>query len=233
MRYLVGVLLVLLMGAGPMSAPAFSQARGRGTVSLSAAQSRPLGALGRHISFGYGITGALTLPIDRAGRLSIRAEVGEMEYGHESQRTAFSETVGDRVEVRVRTTNFVVPITLGLQGELPVGPASVYLNGGLGAQAFYTDSRVEPTTGGAALASSVNQSDVTLGWSLGAGFSVPVYRGARLVSVDLGAQYHGGGTASYLAPGSIVDLPGGGIRISPMESRTNMLAVRVGVRVGL
>lgn len=233
MRYLTGILLILSLGTGPMSAPLSAQARGRATVSLSAVQSRPLGALGRHISFGYGITGALTLPIDRAGRLSFRAEIGEMEYGHESQRTAFSETVGDRVEVMVRTTNAVVPIALGLQGELPIGPVSVYLHGGVGAQAFYTDSRVEPTAGGTPLVSSVNQSDVTLGWSLGTGLSVPVYRRARVVSLDLGAQYHGGGTASYLAPGSIVDLPNGGVRITPMESRTNMLSVRIGVRVGL
>ncbi|MCL4866229.1 MAG: hypothetical protein KJZ47_10070, partial [Gemmatimonadales bacterium] len=82
-----------------MSSPAFPQARGRGTVSLAAVQSRPLGALGRNISFGYGISGALTLPLVRSGWLSVRAEVGEMEYGHESERTAFSETVGDRVEV--------------------------------------------------------------------------------------------------------------------------------------
>lgn len=216
-----------------MSSPALSQARARPTVSLSAAQSRPLGALGRNISFGYGITGALTLPLVRSGWLSFRAEVGEMEYGHESQRTAFSETVGERVQVMVRTTNAVVPITLGLHGELPVGPVAVYLNGGLGAQAFYTDSRVEPTAGGVPLISSVNHSDVTLGWSLGAGFSVPVYRGARLISVDVGAQYHGGGTASYLAPGSIVDLPNEPARITPMESRASMLAVRMGVRVGL
>lgn len=216
-----------------MSSPAFPQARGRGTVSLAAVQSRPLGALGRNISFGYEISGALTLPLVRSGWLSVRAEVGEMAYGHESERTAFSETVGDRVEVMVRTTNAVVPITLGLQGEFPVGPLALYLNGGLGAQAFYTDSRVEPTAGGSPLVSSVNHSDLTLGWSLGAGFSVPVYRGTRLVSVDVGTQYHGGGTASYLAPGSIEDLPNGRVAITPMESRTNMLAVRVGVRVGL
>jgi opacity protein-like surface antigen len=179
------------------------------------------------------MVGALLVPLDRAGRLSIRVEVGEMVYGNESKRTAFSETVGDRVEVKVRTTNAVVPIMLGLQGELPLGPVSLYMNGGLGAQAFYTESRVEPFASGSALASDVNQSDVTLGWSVGAGLSVPVYSGTRLVSVDAGAQYHGGGTARYLAPGSFVDLPNGGIRITSMESRTNMLAVRIGVRVGL
>lgn len=233
MRYLTGIMLILSMSAGPMSTPVFAQANGRGTVSLSVVQSRPLGALGRNISSGYGITGALTLPIESTGRLSIRAEIGEMSYGHESQRTAFSETVGDRVAVMVRTTNAVVPISLGLQGELPVGPLAVYLNGGVGAQVFYTDSRVEPNAGGSALISSVNQSDFTLGWSVGGGFSVPVYSGARLVSVDLGAQYHGGGRARYLASGSMVDLPNGGVRITPMESRTNMLAVRMGVRVGL
>jgi opacity protein-like surface antigen len=202
-------------------------------VSLSAVQARPLGALGRNISLGYGLTGALTLPLDRAGRLSVRAEVGEVVYGNESQRTAFSETVGDRVDVRARTTNAVVPIMLGLQADLPVGPVSLYVNGGIGAKAFYTESRVEPTNRRDALASTVNQSDFTLGWSVGSGLSVPVHSRARLVSVDVGVQYHGGGTARYLAPGSFVDLPDGGTRFNAMESGTNLLTVRVGVRVGL
>lgn len=233
MRYVVGTLAVLSVGAGPMSAPASAQTRARATASLSAVQGRPLGALGRNISTGYGITGALILPIDRAGRLSVRAEIGEIVYGSESERTTFSERVGDRVQVTVRTTNAVVPIALGLQGELPLGPMSIYLNGGIAAQAFYTESRVEPTNRLDANASTVNQSDGTLGWSVGGGFSVPVYNRARLVSADLGAQYHGGGTARYLAPGSFVDRPNGGVTITSMQSRIAMLTVRAGVRVGL
>lgn len=233
MRYIVGVMFVLSIGAGPMSLPAFSQARGRSTVSLAAVQNRPLGALGHNISFGYGITGALTIPLDRSGRLSIRAEVGEMEYGHESRRTAFSETVGDRVEVMVRTTNAVVPITLGLQGELSFGPLAVYAHGGIAAQAFYTTTRIEPTAGGYPLVSSVNQSDLAFGWNLGSGVSIPVHTGTRQVLLDFGAQYIAGGRASYLAPGSIVDHPDGQVTITPLESRTPMLAIRAGVRIGL
>jgi hypothetical protein len=36
-----------------------------------------------------------------------------------------------------------------------------------------------------------------------------------------------------LAPGSIVDLPGGKVRISPMESATHLVVVRFGARIGL
>lgn len=197
MRYIPGIMLVLSIGAGPMPAPVFAQARGQSTISLAAVQSRPLGALGRNIRFGYGITGALTVPLDQAGRLSIRAEVGEMEYGHESQRTAFSETVGDRVEVMIRTSNAVVPIALGIQGEMPVGPLAVYVHGGVGAQAFYTTTRVEPTAGGVPLISSANHSDVTFGWNVGSGVSIPVCNGTCQVRLDLGAQYLAGGTATY------------------------------------
>lgn len=212
---------------------AFPQARGRGAVSLSAVQTRPLGALGRNIGFGYGISAAFLLPLDRSGLLSLRAEIGESEYGHETRRTAFSESVGDRVEVKVRTSNAVVPVSLGLQGNLAAGSVSMYLHGGVGAMAFYTASRVEPMAGGMPLASTVNQSDVALTWNVGGGFSLPLSNGPRLLLLDVGAQYIGGGKASYLAPGSIVDLPNGHIAITPMESNTHLLAVHLGVRVGL
>lgn len=233
MRYIVRVMLVLSIGAGPMSLPAFAQARGRATISLAAAQSRPLGALGRNLGVGYGITGALTIPLERSGRLSIRAELGEMEYGRESQRTAFSETVGGRVEVMVRTTNAVVPISLGIQGELPFGPLAVYAHGGVAAQVFYTATRIEPTAGGYSLVSSINQSDITFGWNLGSGVSVPLHSSARQVRLDLGVQYIAGGRASYLVPGSIVDHPDGRITVTPLESRAPMLAIRAGIRIGL
>jgi hypothetical protein len=50
--------------------------------------------------------------------------------------------------------------------------------------------------------------------------------------LDIGAQYVDGGNAEYLAPGSIVDLPGGEISIAPMESSTHLVALRLGVRIG-
>ena len=37
----------------------------------------------------------------------------------------------------------------------------------------------------------------------------------------------------YLAPGSIIDLQGGEVRISSLESTTHLVMLRVGARIGL
>ena len=107
----------------------------RSSGSVSLIQTRPQGAFGKNIGFGYGVNGAYLLRLDRAGIVSIRADVGVVEYGNESKRVAFSETVGGRVQVNVRTTHYIVPMSIGPQLTWPVGLVRPYINAGLGGQA--------------------------------------------------------------------------------------------------
>ena len=226
-------LVVVSANSQPLSAQDASPPRARPAVSVSLAATRPVGELGRNIGSGYGAAAAFLLPITRSGSLSLRADVGVSQYGSESRRTAFSESVGDRVEVKVRTTNNYVPASVGLQLTLPAGPVLPYVNAGVGMHAFYTESSVEPTTWGQALASTVNQSDLAAAWTFGGGVYIPVHVAGARAQLDLSAQYVQGGRAMYLAPGSITDLPGGHISVTPMESGTRLVALRVGARFGL
>jgi hypothetical protein len=203
-----------------------------GAFGVSLVQTRPVGALGSNIGFGYGVAGTFVLPLDRAGVLSLRAGVGASQYGSDTDRTAFSETVGGRVEVDVRTSNIVAPADVGLELTLPAGPVRPYVNTGAALLWFFTESSVEPTSGVGTLATTVNQSDLALGWTFGGGFYVPLRSGARNVMLDIGGQFVRGGNARYLAPGSISDLPNGEISIEPMESSTHLVTLRLGVRFG-
>lgn len=229
----VAVLAASLGGVGAAGVEAQVGGRAHRTLSVSFTQTRPVGELGANIGSGYGVVGAFLLPFDRDGMLSLRLEVGAAEYGHETKRTAFSESVGGRVEVNVRTTNSVVPGSVGLQLAAPSGLIRPYVNSGLGVVAFYTDSRVEPTSGGEPLASMVNQWDAALAWTVGGGLYVPLTKGPRNVLLDISVQYVRGGRAQYLAPGSIVDLPDGRVTITPMESGARILALRLGASFGL
>lgn len=224
---------LLAVSGRPASAQDVLPMRAPAGVSLAVAQIRPVGALGRNIGNGYGLEAALVLPLDRAGVLSFRADIGVSEYGNKSRRSAFSESVGGRVQVNVRTVNTIIPGSIGLQLAAPGGPIRPYVHTGVGAQLFYTESSVAPTSGGTLLASTVNQSDIAMAWSVGAGFLVPFRAGAVRVLLDLGARYSQGGRAEYMAPGGIVDLPDGQIAVSPMESTTNVVVVRLGARIGL
>jgi hypothetical protein len=212
----------------------------RSTVSVSLIQTRPQGALAENVGLGYGLNGAYLFRLDRAGVFSIRADVGVVEYGDESQRTALSGTVGGRVQVNVRTTNYIVPMSVGPQIMWPTGLIRPYVNAGIGGQAFFTESRVDNVANGSsvgpAIAYTTNQSDFVASWVVGGGIYAPISAGKAgqsRVLLDLGVQYVNGGNARYLAPGSIVDLPNGEARITASSSTTHLVVVRAGLRIGL
>jgi opacity protein-like surface antigen len=217
----------------PAAAQTTPQDGVRSSVAISLTQTRPMGALGANIGSGYGAFGAFLFPLDRRGLVSLRADLGIAEYGKDARRTPFSETVGGRVEVDVRTTNSVVPGSVGLQLTPSLGPVEPYVNVGFGAQAFLTESRVEPTDGGSVIASTTNHSDYAFAWTLGGGVYVPLTSRLPNVQLDVSVQYFQGARAEYLAPGSITDLAGGRIEMLPMESTTHLLALRIGARIGL
>ena len=204
----------------------------RSSVSVAVTQTRPMGTLGDNIGLGYGVSGAYLFSVDSRGILSLRADVAAVQYGNESKRSAFSETVGDRVQVRTRTSNYIFPMTIGPQLAWPTGPVRPYVNAGVGAQAFVTESDVEGVDDRLVVARSTNLSDATLAWVAGGGITVPIVRRATRAQLDVSMQYIGGGRARYLAPGSIVDLDGGEVRITSLESTTHLVMVRVGARIG-
>jgi hypothetical protein len=205
----------------------------RSSASITVVQSRPQGAFGRNVGLGYGLDGAYLLRLDDAGIWSIRANVGVVSYGNESRRTALSESVGGRVLVDVKTSNYIMPMSVGPQLTWPSGSFRPYVNAGLGGQAFFTESRVESTGDLVSFASTTNHSAFAASWVAGGGVYMPVYSGKTKVELDLGVQYVGGARARYLAAGSITDLPGAQISVKPLESATHLMIVRFGARIGL
>jgi len=199
---------------------------------FSVIQSRPAGQFGDNIGLGYGGTAAYLFSLDKAGILSLRADVGFIDYGSESKRVPLSSTIGGRIQVKVSTNNFIVPVSIGPQLTWPRGSVRPYVNAGFGGQFFFTESSVDGTNDGSSDFSTTNQHDATKSWVAGGGVYVPLYSRKVNVMLDAGVQYFTGGHAQYLRPGSIVDLPNSQIQVNPLESDTHMLVVRVGVRVG-
>lgn len=205
----------------------------RSSGDFAFVQSRPTGTLGDNIGLGYGFNAAYLFQLDRAGWVALRADLGFLQYGNESKQVPLSPTVGGRIQVRVSTDNNIVPLTLGLQVMSPRGSVRPYANAGLGGQFFYTQSHVDGLDDNQDFARTTNQWDKTGTWVAGGGLYVPLYQRGVKVNLDLGAQYVNGGRAQYLKPGSIQDLPDAQIKITPMESETHMVLVRLGVRIGI
>jgi hypothetical protein len=204
----------------------------RSTGGISFIQSRPIGAFARNVGFGYGASGAYFLRLDHEGFLSLRTDAGVIDYGHESKRVPLSPTIGGRIQVTVVTSNYIVPVSVGPQVAWPRGFVRPYVNAGVSAQFFFTDSRVDGSDGELDFASTTNQHDWTPAWVAGGGVLVPLAERSVKVLLDAGVQWYGGGHARYLRPGSIQDLPNSQILINPLDSDTHMALVRIGVRIG-
>lgn len=199
---------------------------------FSIIQSRPAGQFGDNVGLGYGGNAAYLFSLDRAGILSLRTDVGFIDYGSESKRVPLSSTIGGRIQVKVSTNNFIVPVSIGPQLTWPRGSVRPYVNAGFGGQFFFTESSVDGANDAYTDLSTTNQHDGTKSWVVGGGVYLPLYSRRVNVMLDAGVQYFTGGHARYLRPGSIVDLPDAQIQINPLESDTHMMVVRVGVRVG-
>jgi len=210
------------------SKPSEFELRSSGTITFI--QSRPQGVLGDNIPRGYGVDGAYFFRLDKRGAFSVRFGGGIVDYGHEAQHVPLSPTIG-RVQVKVKTTNYLSQLTIGPQFTWPRGLIRPYLNAGIGTQVFFTESNVEDLgDDDSSDLSTTNQSDWTSAWTLGTGVYVPISRG---LSLDAGVQFVHGGRAQYLKPGSIRDF-GNQILITPLESAdTRVALVRLGLRIGL
>jgi len=154
-------------------------------------QSRPMGAFSKNIGFGYGGSGTYVFRLDDTGAFSLRADAGFLGYGYESFRAPLSPTIGGRIEVKVSTTNYLVPLSIGPQIAWPRGMFRPYANAGFATQIFFTESGVEGTSDGGDFASTTNQSDWTAAWVLGGGVYMPVYDRKTFVAIDIGVQYKG------------------------------------------
>jgi hypothetical protein len=238
-RSSLGVALAATLTATPAGAqltyatsdslPPFAR---RASASLGVVQMRPQGDFNHNIDFGYGLNGTGLLRLDRLGIVHLRLDLGFAQYGSETKRVPLSETVGGRVLVDVVTNNSMFVGGIGPHLMIPRGPVRPYVHGAAGFAAFATSTRVEDTDNSEdSHFSTNNHDDGTFSWSMGTGVLIPVRYGRTHVDIDLGMTYYTGGEASYLRPGSIRDLPGGAIQITPMRSKTDFALWRIGVRL--
>ena len=196
---------------------------------LSIAQ--PVGEFKNYINAAVGLNFNLVQQLDPQGALAIRVDGGYLIYGDETKSAALSPTLG-RIRVDVNTTNNIAALSVGPQLMVPNGTFRPYVNGAVGVSYFFTESSIKGSDS-PDFASTTNYDDATFAWSAGAGLYIPVRRGARPISIDLGARYYGNGQARYLKEGSITEDGQGNIYFDPIRSNTNMITYQIGVTFGV
>ncbi len=196
--------------------------------------AQPRGEFADYVNVGIGIGGFFRAGLDRHGILSLRADLGFMTYGRETQRIPLSETVGTLIEADLTTSNNIVVVGLGPEVAIPVGPARLYGVGSAGYTYFHTDSELEGTRQDQEpLFRTRNHSDGGFAWSGGGGLQVQVSGGRTPILVDLGATYHANGRREYVTRDGIIADAEGRPDIETTRSDADFLVWRLGVSVGL
>lgn len=227
------LLLLLPLPAFAQQAGAFEPGPPRLWAGGSLLVAQPTGELADHIDTGFGIAGALAVRLDRAGMVGLRLEGGLDIYGSETFRVPLSNTIGGRIMVDVTTNNNIAYFGLGPQLMLPSDGIRPYIAGTVGLSYFHTTSSVKGDDSSESFASDTNHSDTVFAWGGSGGLYIPLSRGRTPIHLDLGARYHGNGSASYLTKGSIQDNEDGTIDYDPIRSQANLVSYHIGVMIGI
>ena len=187
-----------------------------------------------YVNSGWGGAGHFLWAVDETGIFALRLEGGLLSYGHETKRGGCITDIfgGCRVLVDVTTSNNIVFLGIGPQLMVPNGRFHPYVNGTLGFSYFYTQSSLDARNYGQTLAQNTNYHDAVLSSTAGVGLYVPTEISRVKFSVDVGASYRWNGKTRYLREGSITDNPDGTITYTPIESKTDLLQLHLGVSFG-
>jgi hypothetical protein len=191
--------------------------------------SQPKEDFGQNIGNGYGGTGGFIYNLTSSGILGLRFDVSGVRYGHEKKTVPFSDTVGSRVLLDVRTSNSITALTLAPEVAKPTGLLRPYVNVGYSHLMFRTNSSAGTDSEGNT-ATTTNHKDGTGAWTYGGGVRMQLGRKDSPVTLDAGFRYFRGGYVSYLREGSIQDNADGSITITPLASRSPFVIYSLGVK---
>jgi hypothetical protein len=195
----------------------------------------PVGEFDTYIGTGWGAGGHFALKLDRFGILSLRADAGFVNYGHETKRVCLSTTVGCRIQVDLTTSNDIAYFNLGPQLAVAGGPVQPYINASIGLAYFATVSSVNGTGNPDTedFARTTNFDDITFAWQAGTGLRIPLAVSRTPIYIDLGARYNLNGRVEYLREGGITDNPDGSITLDPITSDANLVTFVIGASFGI
>jgi opacity protein-like surface antigen len=176
---------------------------------------------------GYGGNVGALFRLDRDGLLSLRGDLGGMQYGSETLHVPYLPITG-RVSLDVETTNSVFWGSIGPQIMVPVGPVQPYMNAAIGFMDFQTNTSVRGSDSEYEYASTTNSDDATSAWIFGGGLYVP-FGTTKTWKLHVGGRYFYGGEATYLREGDIQDNPDGSVTLFPRHSKTDQVTWQVGV----
>jgi len=189
----------------------------------------PQGTFADFVGTGYGLGANATFYFGRRGLFGLRLYGSWIQYGSETTRVPLSPTVPG-ILVDLTTSNNIYSFGFGPELLLGQGAWRPYLFGAIGASDFATESSVEGSDNFGSFARTTNFNDWVFGWYAGGGIQFRVKRGYKPIWLDGGLRYQSHGETRYLREGSLQPQPGGGVTFDPIRSKTDLLAVHLGIQ---
>jgi hypothetical protein len=206
------------------SIPGSVPARSRFSAGANGVLSQPKGEFASNVGNGYGFDLNGMFHLDYRGYLSLRLDVGGVQYGRERNDASIFGG-GGRIPLDLTTTNSIAWGAIGPQLMIPDGPIRPYVNAAIAYTNFSTTSTLSDPNGQFDSISNENQGDGSRAWIFGGGVQFPIGTSA---AINAGARYYYGGRATYLTRGDIVDNPDGTITIFPRNSKTDLVLWQLG-----
>jgi len=192
----------------------------------------PQGEFRNFVGTGFGLGGNVTFFLDRGRHTGLRIWGSWIEYGRSTERLPLSPTLPG-LNVDLTTSNDIISFGVGPEIDLGTGAWRPYLHAAIGVSDFATTTSVEGTNNTSPFASTTNFNDWTFAWYGGGGLMYLVSNKSNPVYIDAGVRYQGHGRTRYLREGSIQSNGSGGVILNPVESKTDLLVIHLGVQVGI
>ncbi len=232
-RLAAAALLVLVLPlAGQNYREVTDWDRPRAHVGLNFQLGFPQGEFRDFVGTGYGLGAHLTWFLDPRRAVGLRLSGSWIQYGRTTERLPLSPTLPGLL-VDLTTANDIYTFAIGPEFQVGRGNIRGYLQGAIGGSNFATTTSAEGTNNTSPFASTTNFNDWTFAYNAGAGLLFQVSHGRQPVFIDGGVRYQSHGRTRYLREGSIEPQPGGGVSFAPIESKTDLLIVHLGVQLGL
>ncbi|MFN8646155.1 MAG: hypothetical protein U0104_05320 [Gemmatimonadales bacterium] len=229
------VAVALALIAAPAAAQNYREVPAQGSprsyFGINLQLGFPQGEFKEFVGTGYGVGGNFTFFLDQKNVAGLRLFGSWIQYGRTTERLPLSPTLPG-LYVDLTTANDIYTFGIGPEFRLGSGQVRGVLHGGIGASNFATSTSAEGTDNVTPFATSTNFNDWTFAWYGGASALIQVSGGRKPVFIDGGLRYQSHGKTRYLREGSIEPQPGGGVSFTPIESKTDLMLVHLGVQIG-
>jgi hypothetical protein len=234
MRFVTRALAAALLL--PLAAPAPARAQSRYTVGGAVAYADPLGEFGNNVSRGFGLDGFGTIGLDPTAIVSLRSELGYVQYARKTQPFVANTGFGF-LDLETETTSGVFTAGIGPQFTVRQGSMRPYLGGTIGVARFATNTKINVPARFSDTGQTETLDEVTVSsdWVLslaavgGIGFEVPAL--GRGVLIDVGARWHRNGQARYVTSDGVQYDGSTTPTITPTESEADFIVYRLGIIV--